>query len=279
MDLLTKFERKVDKQEEHWIWTGKVARISHEGSLIPARRASLMLHTDSNGEGKRIAVTCGERDCVNPQHLQACDGMSEVLAIYAEPKEDRFWSKVDKSGDCWEWTGARKGSGYVKYGCFEYLGKTVLAHRLSYEIHKGEIPEGLEIDHLCFNPGCVNPAHLEAVTHRENITRAMRRDRRCKNGHLKTPDNVYVHERTGWRICISCRTDNLARHLRRKKLGLTGNHHRDKTHCDNGHPFKGDNVKVYTDDDGNFLKRVCVTCNRDFQRNNYVPTSEDSQAA
>lgn len=74
-------------------------------------------------------------------------------------------------GDCWEWQKSKR-SGYGHYGKFEN-GKIVndFAHRLSYVLHKGEIPKGKEIDHLCRNKICINPAHLEAVTHLENIHR------------------------------------------------------------------------------------------------------------
>ena len=86
------------------------------------------------------------------------------------PLEVRFWEKVRKTDECWEWTGTKVlGYGRIRRG--EGRG-TVPAHRVSYELHKGDIPEGLEIDHLCANHGCVNPDHLEAVTHVENMRRA-----------------------------------------------------------------------------------------------------------
>ena len=71
--------------------------------------------------------------------------------------------------DCWEWQAkVNKRTGYGQLGV-NY--KTLLAHRVSYEIHKGKIPGGLTIDHLCKNRICINPFHLEAVTLRENILR------------------------------------------------------------------------------------------------------------
>lgn len=81
----------------------------------------------------------------------------------------RFWSKVVKTEDCWEWTGAKTGAGY---GHVLLNYKNVYAHRLSYELLVGPIPEGLVIDHVCRNRGCINPEHLEPVTPRENVMRA-----------------------------------------------------------------------------------------------------------
>jgi hypothetical protein len=108
--------------------------------------------------------------------------------------QERFWSKVDVKGpdECWEWTGSRP-HGYGKMWSGEYSDnghpRAVSAHRVSYVIHVGAIPDGFVIDHLCRNPGCVNPAHLEAVTHRENTLRGvgatavLARRNACINGH------------------------------------------------------------------------------------------------
>lgn len=100
----------------------------------------------------------------------------------------RFWALVDRADPdaCWEWRGLRaKGYG-------QYRGH-ILAHRRSYELTVGPIPTGLELDHLCSNPGCVNPAHLEPVTHEENSRRAWvrgecKRPTHCQRGlHVLEP--------------------------------------------------------------------------------------------
>jgi len=83
---------------------------------------------------------------------------------------EKFWSRVDLSRDCWEWSASRNAQGY---GQFAMNGKTRSAYRVSYEWLVGGIPDGLEIDHLCRNPSCVNPSHLEAVTHTENVRRGV----------------------------------------------------------------------------------------------------------
>ena len=90
-----------------------------------------------------------------------------------------FWSKVIKTEACWEW-GGYKTRGYGRFG-FRRINKSVSfsAHRFSYELARGEIPDGLVIDHACHNRGCVNPEHLRVVTtkqNNENLTRAQARN-------------------------------------------------------------------------------------------------------
>jgi hypothetical protein len=85
--------------------------------------------------------------------------------------EDRFWQKIlKKDSGCWEWQATLNNMGYGMFT--ESYGKFILAHRYSYKLHKGEIGVGLEIDHLCFNPKCCNPDHLEAVTPSVNVQRS-----------------------------------------------------------------------------------------------------------
>lgn len=79
--------------------------------------------------------------------------------------EERFWSKVDKTGDCWLWTAYCDSTGYGQFWCD---GGMVPAHRFSYALVNGEIPEGLYVDHRCHQRNCVRPDHLRLVTHAQN---------------------------------------------------------------------------------------------------------------
>jgi hypothetical protein len=126
----------------------------------------------------------------------------------------RFWSKVNKEADggCWEWTGALTSA---KYGNVGYQGKNFSAHRISYTLVIGVIPEGLVLDHLCMNRKCVNPSHLEAVTHRENILRAVTKTH-CPHGHLYDEDNTYYPSR-GSSQCRTCNRERGRINRARKK--------------------------------------------------------------
>ncbi len=131
-----------------------------------------------------------------------------------KPMEVRFWAKVDKSGgpeSCWLWNAVKHDCGY---GRFFNNSKRLLAHRVSYEMQVGPIPEGFVIDHLCRTPACVNPKHLEAVTNRENVLRGIGPTAKnaskthCSKGHELTPENTYTPPSyQNSRMCVKCRQD------------------------------------------------------------------------
>lgn len=106
------------------------------------------------------------------------------------PVEVRFWEKVDRGGDCWEWLAAVRSDGY---GTFRLFGRMVRPHRYAYELLVGPIPDGLHLDHLCRNRTCVNPEHLEPVTLGENVLRGLgpsatnTRKTHCPRGHELAP--------------------------------------------------------------------------------------------
>ena len=96
--------------------------------------------------------------------------------------EFRFWKKVDKreENECWNWLGAKNEKGYGGIGRGVRNGKHELAHRVSYELTHGAVPEGCYVLHSCDNPSCVNPAHLRAGSQSENIKEAFDKKRKVQ---------------------------------------------------------------------------------------------------
>ena len=148
--------------------------------------------------------------------------MTNSSALLAPSAVARFWAKVDKGapGECWRWTGAPDRDGYGKMS----VGRAIRlsAHRYAYLLLKGHIASGMEVDHTCHSlddscPGgatcahrlCVNPAHLEAVTHKENQRRGRSpmasnsRKTHCSNGHPLSGTNLRI-EKGGRRRCRTC---------------------------------------------------------------------------
>jgi hypothetical protein len=145
--------------------------------------------------------------------------------VYKTKLPDTFWAKVNKMAgyrrglptECWGWTGAIQSRGY---GSFAIDDRSQSTHRLAYIDAKGDIADGLTVDHLCFNTLCVNPDHLEAVTAAENNRRSrVRRGYQiggtCGRGHDLTLENTRQSLR-GQLICLSCQKIHQEAHAERE---------------------------------------------------------------
>jgi len=131
--------------------------------------------------------------------------------IYQRPPlEVRFWRKVEKTETCWNWCGStNKVTGY---GQIQINGRPELVHAVSYKLAGKIIPEGLELDHICRNRVCVNPKHLQPVTHRDNVLRGINicatkaKVTHCPQGHPYDLFNTY-HRPDGGRDCKICQQE------------------------------------------------------------------------
>ena len=158
----------------------------------------------------RIQVSRGWCDLHYRRWLRTGDP-ERLERIRYESDEARFWSKVNRRGpdDCWNWIARHTANG--GYGTIQIGGRAgsfVRAHRYAYELLAGPIPAGLQIDHLCRNRLCVNPAHLEPVTQQENIARGdagahYGSRTHCKWGHPFDETNT-GYRKNGGRYCRAC---------------------------------------------------------------------------
>lgn len=144
---------------------------------------------------------------VVPNHFP-CDWSRTVMAD--AHSIETLWQRVKARcvwvGDCFIWQGSTNGKGY---GEIRTPTTKLYTHRIAYEFAYGPIPDGLELDHVatrgCTSTSCCNAAHLEAVTHRENIKRWHARKTHCPSGHELVGANLLTgHLRRGWRSCRTC---------------------------------------------------------------------------
>lgn len=167
-----------------------------------------------------------------------------------------FEKRVDRTGDCWIWTGYVNPNGYGQLGTILQGKKdTILAHRLSWMLFRGPLVEGLVIDHLCRDRRCVNPEHLELVTNTENVMRGIglgptnRAKTHCKRGHAFTEANTGIKD--GKRVCRACaRLWAKEHHMPKPRTVIT--------HCPHGHEYTPEN-SIYKMQEGRKVRR-CREC-------------------
>lgn len=140
----------------------------------------------------------------------------------------RFLERIspEPNSGCWLWDGAQGPRGY---GVLYVNGRNRGAHVVAYELFVGPVPAGKELDHKCRNPSCANPAHLEPVTHQENVRRGragmataliQRAKTHCPSGHPYTADNIYFRQ-NGHRDCKTCTQDRCRGAARRYRKNRT----------------------------------------------------------
>ena len=129
---------------------------------------------------------------------------------------DSFWSRVHKTDSCWNWTAGKSGEGYGRFGAGRRYGLSEYAHRISWAIHFGIIPDNLHVLHRCDNPSCVNPKHLFLGTHQDNM---LDRDTKGRNAHL-SGEKAGNSKLTEAQV-LGILTDNRSRKVIAKEYGIS----------------------------------------------------------
>jgi hypothetical protein len=143
---------------------------------------------------------------------------NELVPLFGDVRVRRsVWERLafEAITGCWLWLGLSKWTVSGPYGRISVNNRSTYTHQFFYQLFGGQVPRGLELDHLCRNTLCCNPDHLEAVTHAENIRRSRSgevtrrrhaKQTHCKRGHALTGDNVRMTHAHGYplRACRAC---------------------------------------------------------------------------
>jgi hypothetical protein len=154
-----------------------------------------------------------------------------VRNLITPAQAETFWAYVERSNSCWNWTASCDSKGYGQYAIGTYKPnsrRNARAHQVSYALTIGEVPENMVIDHLCRNRTCVNPAHMEVVTNKDNILRGVSPSSKhaikthCPYGHPYNDSNTRLN--AGSRVCRTC-------HRQREALRKIAQRSRDEPSC------------------------------------------------
>ncbi len=202
-----RLEGQIEKTESCWIWRGPVdergrARAHFEGkNQYIARILWLSDRREPISPTAHLVRLCPVNLCVNPNH-HAIDKTGVRTSLTR-----RFWERVEKTDTCWLWLGKLNDAGY---GRVTWNGRVTRAHRVSWILFHGEIPEGLIVLHACDTRRCVNPAHLSLGTQMDNV-----RDMHNKGR------NVAMPVRKGSRHPRAKLSEEDALTIRREMVGLS----------------------------------------------------------